>query len=206
MISVDTATGRLQYLLKVPPADRLLDVEAVYSRARENLADTVAPYRWTDEQLAEFVDGGITELTTMRSDIARMDDVPENFTAALANYTTYRALALDNDAQNNNGALSDKYLNLFISQTNAVPYFFTKEQFEKFIEETVTDLIAKRPELRISADNHLKEIFTITGDYDVPERFTDTIVFGAAGRAAVHSKNDSANYFFEQYNSGVKTA
>ena len=204
MIIQSTVIGRLQYLLKVPQQSNLLDVAEVSSRARENLADTVTPYRWSAEQLAEFVSDGAEELKTMRSDVALLDNIPDAFSSAIANYTVYRALALDNDAQNNNGALSDKYLNLFISQANAVPFFFTAEQLEKFSDETVTDLIAKRPELRISAGETLKEKIKVTDGWDLPERFADAVIFGAAGRAALHSRNDAANYFFEQYNGALK--
>lgn len=205
MIIQSTVIGRLQYLLKVPQQSNLLDVTEVCSRARENLADTVTPYRWSAEQLAEFVSDGAAELKTIRSDVALLDNIPDAFSSALANYTVYRALALDNDAQNNNGALSDKYLNLFISQASAVPFFFTDEQLEKFADETVTDLIAKRPELRLSAGEALKENIKVTDGWDLPERFADAVTFGAAGRAALHSRNDTANYFFEQYNGALKT-
>jgi hypothetical protein len=189
----------------VPQQSHLLDVTEVSSRARENLADTVTPYRWSAEQLAEFVSDGAEELKTIRSDVALLDNIPDAFSSALANYTVYRALALDNDAQNNNGALSDKYLNLFISQANSVPFFFTAEQLEKFADETVTDLIAKRPELRLSAGETLKENIKVTDGWDLPERFADAVIFGAAGRAALHSRNDTANYFFEQYNGALRT-
>jgi hypothetical protein len=205
MIIQSTVIDRLQYLLKVPQQSHLLDVAEVCSRARENLADTVTPYRWSAEQLAEFVSDGAAELKTMRSDVALLDNIPDAFSSALANYTVYRALALDNDAQNNNGALSDKYLNLFISQANSVPFFFTAEQLEKFADETVTDLIAKRPELRLSAGETLKENIKVTDGWDLPERFADAVIFGAAGRAALHSRNDTANYFFEQYNGALRT-
>lgn len=211
MIFQSAVIDKLQYLLKTPSADSSLSVTTVYSRARENLADTVAPYRWTDEQLAEFVNGGTAELKNLRSDVAKLDTVPGQFESALANYCVYRALALDNDAQNNNGALSDKYFNLFISQANAVPFFFTDAQLGQFADETVLDLTSKRTDLRISADETLKSTIKIDDadpamvKYDLPERYLDTVVFGAAGRAAVHSKNDTANYFFEQYNNSLRT-
>lgn len=210
MIFQNAVIGRLQYLLKVPPAVSSLSAEAVYSRARENLADTVAPYRWSEEQLAEFVGGGVAELKTLRSDVARLDDVPSAFESALANYAVYRALALDNDAQNNNGALSDKYYGLFVSQLNAVPFFFTKDQLAQYADEAVLDIASKRTDLRITADGSLKEHIKLDADvenicYDLPERYTDAIAFCAAGRAAFHSKNDSANYFFEQYNAMLRT-
>lgn len=209
MIFQSAVIDKLQYLLKIPSADSSLSVTNVYSRARENLADTVAPYRWTDEQLAEFVNGGTAELKNLRSDVAKLNAVPGQFESALANYCVYRALALDNDAQNNNGALSDKYFNLFVSQTNAVPFIFTDAQLGQYADETVLDLVSKRTDLRIDAEENLKEHIKLDDTeiirYDLPERYTDTIVFGAAGRAAVHSKNDSANYFFEQYNNSLRT-
>jgi hypothetical protein len=141
----------------------------------------------------------------MRSDVALLDNVPASFEPAVTNYCVYRALALDNDAQNNNGALSDKYLNLFISQTKAVPYFFTEEQLGIFADDTVTDIISKRPELRISADGTIKENIKTADGWDLPDRFIDAVVSGAAGRAAAHSRDDSANYFFDQYNGALRT-
>jgi hypothetical protein len=209
MISQKTVTDKLQYLLKVPFSYSLLSEEKVISHARETLADTKTPYRWANTQLAEFVSDGIRELKVLRSDLRESDNehIPDCFESAIANYTVYRALALDNDAQNNNGALSDKYFGLFNSQAAAVPFLFTVDELEKFTQEAVTDLIARRPELRITADNTLKENIYLdgTGQYDLPERFADAICFFAAHRAAVHSKNELANYFLEQYQ-GALTA
>lgn len=207
MISQSTVTDKLQYLLKVPPFDSSLLVENVIYRARENLADTVTPYRWTDEQLAEFVSGGTRELKTMRSDLKdrQNNEIPDAFESALANYTVYRALALDNDAQNNNGALSDKYYNLFLSQSAAVPFFFTIDNLGQYADEAVLDLVSRRPELRITANNTLKEQIIVDDNYDLPERFTDAICFFAAYRAAMHSKNETANYFLEQYQGALNT-
>ena len=215
IISQNTVTGRLQFLLKVPATISYLSSSNVISRARENLADTVTPYRWSVEQLAEFVSDGIRELKTLRSDLKDRTDsnipdatdsnIPDCFESAIANYTVYRALALDNDAQNNNGALSDKYFGLFNSQAAAVPYIFTDVELQKFTQEAVTDLIARRPELRITADNTLKENINVSGGYDLPERFTDAICFFAAYRAAIHSKNEIANYFLEQYQGALNT-
>jgi hypothetical protein len=209
MISQNTVTDKLQYLLKVPFSISLLSEEKVISHARESLSDTVTPYRWEDTLLEEFVSDGIRELKVLRSDLREYDntEIPDAFESAIANYTVYRALALDNDAQNNNGALSDKYFGLFNSQAAAVPFLFTVDELEKFTQEAVTDLIARRPELRITADNTLKENIYLdgTGQYDLPERFADAICFFAAYRAAVHSKNELANYFLEQYQ-GALTA
>jgi hypothetical protein len=209
MISQNTVTDKLQYLLKVPFSYSLLSEEKVISHARETLADSVTPYRWEDTQLEEFVSDGIRELKVLRSDLRESDNehIPDAFESAIANYTVYRALALDNDAQNNNGALSDKYFNLFNAQAAAVPFLFTVDELEKFTQEAVTDLIARRPELRITADNTLKENIYLdgTGRYDLPERFADAICFFAAYRAAVHSKNEIANYFLEQYQGALNT-
>lgn len=210
MISQNTVTDKLQYLLKVPfPISLLSDSKKVISHARESLADTKTPYRWSDEQLAEFVGDGIRELKVLRSDLREYDntETPDCFESALANYVVCRALALDNDAQNNNGALSDKYFNLFNAQAAAVPFLFTVKELEEFTKEAVTDLISRRPELRIKADNTLKEGIYLdgTGQYDLPERFADAICFFAAYRAAIHSKNEIANYFLEQYQGALNT-
>jgi hypothetical protein len=207
MISQNTVTDKLQYLLKVPFSYSLLSEEKVISHARETLADTVTPYRWSGTQLEEFVGDGIRELKVLRSDLREYDntEIPDCFESAIANYVVCRALALDNDAQNNNGALSDKYFNLFNAQAAAVPFLFTVKELEQFTKEAVTDLISRRPELRIKADNTLKENINVSGGYDLPDRFTDAICFFAAHRAAVHSKNELANYFLEQYQ-GALTA
>lgn len=207
MISQNTVTDKLQYLLKVPFSYSLLSEEKVISHARESLADTKTPYRWSDEQLAEFVSDGIRELKVLRSDLReyKNTEIPDCFESALANYVVCRALALDNDAQNNNGALSDKYFNLFNAQAAAVPFLFTVDELEEFTKEAVTDLISRRPELRIKADNTLKEDINVSGGYDLPERFTDAICFFAAYRAAIHSKNEIANYFLEQYQGALNT-
>lgn len=203
MISQNTVTDKLQYLLKVPFSISLLSESKVISHARESLADTVTPYRWAVDQLTEFVGDGIRELKVLRSDLREYEntEIPDCFESAIANYVVCRALALDNDAQNNNGALSDKYFNLFNAQAAAVPFLFTEKELEEFTKEAVTDLISRRPELRIKADNTLKEDIYLegTGQYDLPERFTDAICFFAAYRAAMHSKNEIANYFLEQY-------
>lgn len=209
MIIRSAIVEKLHFTLKTLSPTTSITPTDVISRSRETLADTVAPYRWSDNQLEEFLDDGVTDLRTFRSDVTELANIPEAFASALANYVVSRAFALDNDAQNNNGQLSDKYLALFMSQAAAVPFYFTDEQLGQYADETVLDLVSKRPELRIDADGALKEkIRTVNEDsieYDLPERFTDGIVFGAAGRAAVHAKNDAASYFFEQYNGAVKT-
>jgi hypothetical protein len=204
MIEQSAILRKLHFTLKIiPDQTAAIDMDDVITRARETLADTVAPFRWGAEQLAEFAEGGSAELKILRSDAARMNIVHEAFTTAIANYIVYRALALDNDAQNNNGALSDKYYTLFASAASSVPYFFSESELEQFVSETITDLIAKRTDLRISDDGELKTSIISSSAYDLPERFEDTIVYGAAGRAAIHAKNDAASYFFEQYNAGV---
>jgi hypothetical protein len=210
MINQSAVIGKLHFTLKIPTDTTSINTNEVISRARENLADTVPPFRWSDEQLAEFADGGMIELHNMRSDLDRMDAVPKAFTSPLANYVVYRALALDNDMQNNNGALSDKYLNLFIQQTAAIQYFFTDEQLGEYVDAAVLDLASVRPDLRIADGNILKEKIRIVNNdksisYDLPERYTDALTYHAAANACQHSKNDAMNFYFEKYQGAWKT-
>lgn len=205
MINRSTIIDRLKYLLKIPDATKVIDHLEIVARSRETLADTIEPYRWGDEQLTEFVNDGVSELKNMRADVERMVSVPHSFTSALSNYTVYRAFAIDNDAQNNNGAISDKYMNLFREQSSAINYFFTDEQLTGFINETIDVLISRRPELRISDTGTLKSNIESDGNYDLPAKFGDCIAHGAAGRAAYHAKNDQAQYFFEQFNGALQT-
>lgn len=137
MIARNTIIEKLKYLLKVPDTADSINPAEIVLRAREILADTITPYRWSDNQLTSFVNDGVSELKNLRADVENMVNIPHHFTSALANYTVYRAFALDNDAQNNNGAISDKYMNLFREQSAAVKYFFTDEQLTDFIQEAV---------------------------------------------------------------------
>ena len=184
MINRNAIIDKLKYLLKIPDATKFINIPEIVSRAREILADTVEPYRWGDDQLTEFVNDGVSELKNMRADVERMASVPHPFTSALSNYTVYRAFAIDNDAQNNNGAISDKYMNLFREQSAAVNYFFSEEQLTGFINETIDILISRRPELRIDNNGNLKSNIESGENYDLPAKFGDCIAHGAAGRAA----------------------
>lgn len=208
MIQRDTLVNKLKFILKIPDSITKAVAEVITARARETLADTVEPFRWSQEQLNSFVASGISDLKNIRSDVEELGYAPDAFTSALANYTVYRALALDNDAQNNNGALSDKFFTLFKQQSEEVKYFFTDSQLEDFSDQSTIDLVSLRPELRISGDGTLKAQIKTTSEnmvsYDIPERFTDAIAFGAAFIAAVHSKNDNANYFREQFQGALK--
>lgn len=204
MINRSAIIDKAKFLLKIPSGVESINAAEIITRARENLADTIEPYRWSDEQLTGFVDAGIAELKNMRSDVERMESTPDAFTSALANYTVYRSLAIDNDAQNNNGALSDKYMALFRDQANAVQYFFTDEHLSQFADDTVDIVIARRPELRINADGSLKPSVTSAESFDLPTRYTDLIAHGTAARAAIHAKNEQAQYFFEQFNGALQ--
>lgn len=205
MIQRNAVIERLKYLLKVPVAINRINNSTVASRARETLADTIEPYRWSDKQLATFVDDGISELKGIRSDVERLGYAPDAFTSPVANYTVYRALAVDNDAQNNNGTLSDKYLAIFREQAAGMPYYFSDEQLAEFADKSVTLIISRRPELRISANGTIKDITADDNYYDLPERFFQAVVDGAASFAAAHSKNEQSQYFFEQFNGALQT-
>lgn len=205
MILRNTVIDKLKYLLKIPSADQSIDHAEIAQRAREILADTVTPYRWSDEQLADFANDGVSEIKTLRADVDLMTDVPYQFTSAISNYVVYRAFALDNDAQNNNGAISDKYLNIFREQSAVVKYFFTNEKLAEFADDAVDIIISRRPELRIADDGTLKTSIITNSEYDLPERFTDVIVSGAAASAAAHSKNEMAQYFSEQFTGALQT-
>lgn len=205
MILRNTVIDKLKYLLKIPSASKSIDHSEIAQRAREILADTVTPYRWSDEQLADFANDGVSEIKTLRADVELMTDVPYQFTSAISNYVVYRAFALDNDAQNNNGAISDKYLNIFREQSAVVKYFFTNEKLAEFADDAVDLIISRRPELRIAADGTLKTSIIADSAYDLPERFTDVIVSGAAASAAAHSKNEMAQYFSEQFTGALQT-
>jgi hypothetical protein len=208
MIQRDTLVNKLKFILKIPDSITKAVAEVITARARETLADTVEPFRWSQEQLNSFVASGISDLKNIRSDVEELGYAPDAFTSALANYTVYRALALDNDAQNNNGALSDKFFALFKQQSEEVKFFFTDSQLEDFSDQSAIDLVSLRPELRIAGDGTLKAQIKTTSEnmvsYDIPERFTDAIAFGAAFIAAVHSKNDTANYFREQFQGALQ--
>jgi hypothetical protein len=210
MINQSAAIGKLHFILKTPVSTPPADTKEITSRARENLADTVPPFRWSQEQLAEFVGGGMAELRNMRSDLKEIEDVPEIFSPALANYVTYRALALDNDAQNNNGALSDKYFSLFISQVSAIPYIFTDERLGKYLDTAASLLVSLRPDLRIGDGGKIKENIRIAGDdgkvsYDLPERFADVIIYSAAADASQQGASDMANYFSDKFQGAWRT-
>jgi hypothetical protein len=210
MINQSAAIDKLLFILKVPSADTPIDTDKVITHARENLADTVAPFRWSQEQLAEFVNGGLTELRVMRSDVASMPDVPEQFTSPIANYVVCRALALDNDAQNNNGALSDKYYTFFAQQAAAVQYFFTREKLGKYLDDAVTELTSVRPDLRIADDGSLKETIRQQDQggsvrYDLPEKFLDVIVCHAAYNACQQSSNSDVNFYLDKFQGAWKT-
>jgi hypothetical protein len=207
MISKNSIIERLQYLLKVPETGTTLDRDKTVSRARETLADTISPYRWSDEQLSQFLDDGVSEIKNLRSDMDNWTGIiPDAFRQAIANYVVHRALALDNDAQNNNGALSDKFLQLFTSQAGAIPYFFTEAQLAEYTDLAVEKLIAQRTDLRIADDGSLKIEIILSGDYDLPERFAEIIADYAAFLAAFHAKdNASAEFFINLYNGGVAT-
>ena len=205
MILRNTAIDKLKYLLKIPSALKSIDHAEIVLRAREILADTITPYRWSDEQLTDFADDGVSEIKTLRADVDLLTDVPCQFTSALSNYVVYRAFALDNDAQNNNGAISDKYLNIFREQSDAVKYFFTDEKLNEFADDAVDVIISRRPELRLAADGTLKNSIVTDTGYDLPERFTDVIVSGAAASAAAHAKNEMAQYFSEQFTGALQS-
>lgn len=205
MIQRSTVIDKLNYLLKIPDATRSIEPGEIVLRAREILADTIVPYRWGDEQLSEFVNDGVSEIKNLRADVERMTSVPHPFTSALSNYVVYRAFSIDNDAQNNNGAISDKYMNLFREQAAAIKYFFTEDDLTEFIDEAVNLIIARRPELRIAENGTLKTAIIVNSEYDLPERFTDVIVSGAAAKAAAHSKNEMAQYFSEQFTGALQT-
>ena len=205
MIQRSTIIDKLNYLLKIPDATRSIEPGEIVLRAREILADTIVPYRWSDEQLSEFVNDGVSEIKNLRADVERMTSVPHPFTSALSNYVVYRAFSIDNDAQNNNGAISDKYMNLFREQAAAIKYFFTEDDLTEFIDEAVNLIIARRPELRIAENGTLKTAIIVNSEYDLPERFTDIIVAGAAAKAAAHSKNEMAQYFSDQFSGALQT-
>lgn len=205
MIQRSTIVDKLKYLLKIPDATRNIEPGEIVLRAREILADTIVPYRWGDEQLSEFINDGVSEIKNLRADVERMTAIPHSFTSALSNYAVYRAFSIDNDAQNNNGAISDKYMNLFREQASAIKYFFTEEDLTEFIAEAVNLIIARRPELRIAADGSLKTEIIVNEDYDLPERFTDVIVDGAGAKAAAHSKNEMAQYYSDKFAQGLQT-
>lgn len=204
MIPLSTLAAHVRELLKAPDAYPAISPADSVARARELLADTVAPYRWGDDQLAEYAGDGLTELAKLRSDVA-VSGASTAYTAALANYITSRALALDNDAQNNNGALSDKFFNLFTSLSGAAPYYFTDAQITDYLKEAARQLGTLRPELRVNASGEVVTDFyneTASG-FNLPDRFADALDFFAAYRGAVYSKNDLANYFIEQFNSAA---
>jgi hypothetical protein len=172
---------RVLDVLRPPAAGAALANSSVTSRAREVLSDTVPPFRWSDKQLAEFVSDGLRELKTIRDDIG--DTVPDNFESAIANYTVYRALALDNDAQNNNGALSDKYLNLFISQVQTVRRFFSESKIGDLVNEGIKQLMSMRSDLTSAAD--------------VPEEFSDALADYALARAnEISGDNASKDHYY----------
>ena len=204
MIDLSTLAAHVRELLKaLDEYPAIVSADAI-SRARELLADTVAPYRWSDAPLTGYFGDGLTELKKLRSDVA-VSGASTAYTAALANYITYRALALDNDAQNNNGALSDKFFNLFTTLSAAAPYYFTDAQIADYLKESARQMAAMRPELRVNASGEVVTDFyneTAAG-FDLPDRFADALAFFAAYRGAVHSKNDLANYFIEQFNSAA---
>lgn len=207
MILLSDLVAKVRELLKVPGTRAAFVNADAVSRARELLADTTAPYRWSDTQLTAFCGDGLTELAKIRSDVATSGASTE-YTAAVANYIVYRALALDNDAQNNNGALSDKFFNLFTTLTSATPYYFTEAQITAYLKEASRQLATLRPELRIGDDGVMTDLYveataTSPAGFSVPVRFGDALAFFAAYRGAVHSKNDLANYFVEQFNSAA---
>lgn len=208
MIPLSTLAAHVRELLKAPDEYPAIVPASAIARARELLADTIAPYRWSDSQLIGYSDDGLTELAKIRSDVAE-SGASTAYTAALANYITYRALALDNDAQNNNGALSDKFFNLFTSLSAATPYYFTDAQLTAYLKEAARQLAALRPELRLDDegtvmnDLYIEATATTPAGFSVPDRFGDALAFFAAYRGAVHSKNDLANYFVEQFNSAA---
>lgn len=207
MISKTSTIEKLRYILKVPETGTALDSSKTISRARETLADTIAPYRWSDEQLSQFLDDGIAEIKNLRSDMDNwLGVIPDAFRQALANYIVHRALALDNDAQNNNGALSDKFLQLFTSQAGAIKHFFTDSQLEEYADLAVEKLIAQRTDLRIGDNGELKTEIILADKYDLPERFTEVIADYAAFLASFHAKdNAGAEFFVNLYNQGVAT-
>lgn len=206
MIDRNTVVDKIKYLLKVPSDTAAINSESTIKRAREILADTIEPYRWSDEQLTEYFNDGISEIRNLRSDMTEYDQIPDAFQAANANYIVYRALAIDNDAQNNNGALSDKFLSLFTSQINSVKYFFTDTQIFKYADTAADYLIAGRSDLRINNDGTLKKNIITQEGYDFPDRFIDAIAYYAAFCGAVHAnEHDRAEYFISQYKGAVST-
>lgn len=207
MIDRNTIVEQVKFLLKSPVDSTELKTENVVSRAREILADTIEPYRWSNEQLEKFAGDGVLELRKIRSDVDNSGTVTTLFLSALANYCVYRALALDNDAQNNNGALSDKFFNAFVSLANSAPYKFDAEKLGSFANKALDELIAKRSDLRIAENGEVKSSVIVSIDkrpfFDIPDRFADAVAHLAAYYAALHSKNDAAQYFLEQFQEAV---
>ena len=154
----------------------------VVSRTREILADTVQPYRWIDTQINGFISDGLIELAKMRSDIARNGNKPitSDFEAALSYYAASRALALDNDLQNNNGALSDKLFKMFVELTDVAPYFFEDELLNDYISNAVNLLISIRPDLKLGADGKIIDPMISDGKISLPVQFQPAIVEYAA--------------------------
>lgn len=207
MIQKTTVIAKVKYLLKVPETDSALDTSNTISRAREILADTIAPYRWSDEQLSNYLNDGISEIKNMRSDMDGWSgDIPDAFQSANVNYIVYRALALDNDAQNNNGALSDKFFAIFSSQVNAIKYFFTDLQISRYADDAAVYLVSSRSDLRLNSDGTLKKDIITNERYDFPDRFIDALAYYAAFCGAIHANMDKdAEYMINQYKGAVST-
>jgi hypothetical protein len=207
MIDRNTVVEKIKYLLKVPAVSEAIDRSKTVLRARELLADTIEPYRWSDAQLTEYFNDGISEIKNMRSDMDGWSgDIPDAFQSANVNYIVYRALALDNDAQNNNGALSDKFFTIFSSQVNAIKYFFTDLQISKYADDAAAYLVSSRSDLRLNSDGTLKKDVITNERYDFPDRFIDALAYYAAFCGAIHANMDKdAEYMINQYKGAVST-
>lgn len=205
MINRSNVIKNVRFLLKTPTVKIPLEETETVSKAREILADTASPYRWSDTSLLAYLNDGIYELKKRRPDVDALGYATQLYSAPLVNYIVYRALALDNDAQNNNGALSDKFFALFVNGAAEVVFDFSDDTLGEYCDDAVKMIIALRPDLRIDNNGALIDDVFTNGGYLLPERFADAIAFYAARQGALHSANSMAELFDAQFKNQIGT-
>lgn len=177
----------------------------VQSAAREILTDTIEAYRWSDAQLAGFVNDGIRDIRERRYD-ARFNadgtertatevdstfageiDLHNTYKLPLTHYTVFRAFELDADDQSNNAGLSEAELKLYVEGTGNAPYNYLDDDLTEWLVDSLRTIKELRPEFFLNDDFEVddEEMVFDTDDDEIilPDRLQKAIVFYMCYRA-----------------------
>ena len=179
-LATPDAVKRAQLLLAdLSHSVPFLERSIVLEQARELLADSIEPYRWPDDQLIRFYDQGLLEVDKLRNDIAGTSDVTGDFAAALGCYVASRAVAQDNDYQQNNGALSEKLFSRFVELTMAAPFHWQSSDLEEYAGQGIEEIRKLRNDIGMEG--------TVTVE------FTEALGYYIASRAFNLDHDQKAN-------------